>query len=82
MLVKLTEPRDMGELALVKSLLEGSGIPYVVHHEHVSSLYPGVPFLTSRVMVDESQIARAEALLERLRRQIREVGGAEEEAAG
>ena len=52
----------MGELALIKSLLEGSGIPYVVHHEHVGSLYPGVPFLSGRVLVAEAERDRAETL--------------------
>lgn len=72
MMQKLVEPNDMVELAMIKSLLEGSGIPYVVHHEHVSSLYPGVPFMSSRILVDESQMARAETLLSRLRLEIRE----------
>jgi hypothetical protein len=72
MMQKLAEPNDMVELAMIKSLLEGSGIPYVVHHEHVSSLYPGVPFMSSRILVDESQLARAETLLSRLRLGIRE----------
>lgn len=62
----------MGELVMIKSLLDGSGIPYVVHHEHVSSLYPGVPFMSCRILVDEYQMARAETLLSRLRLAIRE----------
>ncbi len=65
-LVKLTEPKDMGELALIKSLLDGNGITYVVHNEHVSSLYPGVPLLMCRVMVDEMELQRAETLLSKL----------------
>ena len=65
-LIKLTEPRDMGELALIKSLLDGNGITYVVHNEHVSSLYPGVPLLTCTVMVDETELQRAETLLSKL----------------
>ena len=72
MMYKLAQSNDMGELAMIKSLLEGSGIPYVVHHEHVSSLYPGVPVMSSRILVDESQMARAETLLSRLRLEIRE----------
>ncbi len=72
MLQKLVEPNDMGELAMIKSLLEGSGIPYVVHHEHVGSLYPGIPFLGCRILVDDSQLVRAETLLRRLRLEIRE----------
>jgi len=65
-MVKLTEPRDIGELALIKSLLDGNGIAYVVHNEHVSSLYPGVPLLMCTVMVDETELQRAETLLSRL----------------
>ena len=65
-LIKLTEPRDMGELALIKSLLDGNGITYVVHNEHVNSLYPGVPLLMCTVMVDETELQRAETLLSKL----------------
>lgn len=71
-MVVLRQAGDMGELAMIKSLLEGSGIPYVVHHEHVGSLYPGVPFLGSRVMVDETVRDRAEELLSRLHLDIKE----------
>lgn len=71
-MVHLTNPRDAGELAIIKSLLDGNRIAYVIHGEHVSSLYPGVPFLVSRVMVDESDRIRAEILLSRLRLAIRE----------
>ena len=71
-MVLLREAGDMGELALIKSLLEGSGIPYIVHHEHVGSLYPGVPFLSGRVLVAEAERDRAETLLSRLDLQIRE----------
>ena len=31
-MVKLIEPKDLGELAVMKSLLEGSGIPYFVQN--------------------------------------------------
>ncbi len=72
MLVHLTNAQDIGELAMIKSLLEGNDIAYVVHDEHVSSLYPGVPFLVSRVLVDESDRERAGTLLSRLRLAVRE----------
>lgn len=72
MLIHLTNVQDIGELALIKSLLDGNRIAYVVHDEHVSSLYPGVPFLVSRVLVEESDRARADTLLSRLRLSIRE----------
>lgn len=71
-LVTLCEPGDVGELALIKSLLDGNGIPYVVHHEHMGALYPGVSMLCSRVMVAEGEQQRAEVLLSRLALQIRE----------
>jgi len=64
-LVKLVELYDEGQLALIKSLLEGNGIMYFVQNEHFGSLYPGValPFNTRVVMVDESDVERAETLL-------------------
>ena len=71
-LVTLCEPGDVGELALIKSLLDGNGIFYAVHHEHMGALYPGVPLLGSRVMVAEAEKQRAEILLSRLALQIRE----------
>jgi hypothetical protein len=72
MLVHLTTALDVGELAMIKSLLDGNGIAYVVHDEHVGSLYPGVPFLSSRVLVEESERDRAGILLRWLRLSIRE----------
>lgn len=71
-LVTLCEPGDVGELALIKSLLDGNGIFYAVHHEHMGALYPGVPLLGSRVMVAEAEKQRAEILLSRLALQVRE----------
>jgi hypothetical protein len=67
-MVKLIEPYDEGDLALIKSLLEGSDIPYFVQNEHFGSLYPGLalPFNARVVMVDESDLGRAETLLEEL----------------
>jgi hypothetical protein len=71
-MIHLTSAQDVGELAMIKSLLDGNRIAYVIHDENVSSLYPGVPFLVSRVMVDASDQAHAEILLSRLRLSIRE----------
>lgn len=71
-LVTLREPADAGELALIRSLLDGNGIPYAIQHEHVGALYPGVALLGSRVMVGEQDRQRAEILLSRLALQIRE----------
>ena len=63
----------MGELAVITSLLEGSGIPYMVQNEHVSSLYPGLHLLNSHVMVHQCDQLRAEVLLSRLRLAVRDV---------
>ena len=63
----------MGELAMITSLLEGSGIGYVVQNEHMSSLYPGLPILNSSILVDEGDQSRAEVLLSRLRLAVRDV---------
>lgn len=71
-LVILCEPGDVGELALIKSLLDGNGISYIVHHEHIGALYPGVSLLCSRVMVAEGDKRRAEILLSRLALQVRD----------
>ena len=71
-MIHLTNAQDVGELAMIKSLFDGNRISYVVHGEHVSSLYPGMPFSVSRVMVDAADRARAEVLLGRLRLSIRE----------
>ncbi|MCC6965445.1 MAG: DUF2007 domain-containing protein [Nitrospira sp.] len=71
-LVSLCEPADVGELALIRSLLDGNGIPYAVQHEHIGALYPGVALLGSRVMVAERDRQRAEILLSRLALHVRE----------
>ncbi|HKY71545.1 MAG TPA: DUF2007 domain-containing protein [Nitrospira sp.] len=72
-LILLAEPYSMGELILLQSLLEGSGIAYLIRHANISSLYPGLPGLTSHVMVEERDYPRAEAILQRLRVDVREV---------
>ena len=72
-MIRLTEPQSMGELALITSLLEGSGIAYIVQNEHISSLYPGLPILNSSVLVEEGDQPRAEVLLSRLRLAVRDV---------
>ena len=71
-MIRLTEPQSMGELAMITSLLEGSGIAYRVQNEHVSSLYPGLPILTSSVMVDACDQLYAEELLSLLRLEMRD----------
>jgi len=74
-LVRLAEPYSVGELILLQSLLEGSGIAYLIRHANISSLYPGLPGLTSHVMVEARDYARAEKILQRLRLDVREVTG-------
>lgn len=69
----LANAQNMGELALVKSLFDANGIAYVLFHENVSSLYPGLASFTCRVMVEESDRSRAEVLLSRLRLDLREL---------
>lgn len=72
-MICLTEPQNMSELAMITSLLEGSGIAYLLQNEHVSSLYPGLPILNSRVMIDERDRLAADVLLSRLRLEVRDV---------
>ncbi|WP_455244038.1 putative signal transducing protein [Petrachloros mirabilis] len=74
-MIRLAEPYTIGELALLQSLLEGSGIEYVICHANINSLYPGVPGLNSHIMVEESDYIRAEQILHRLRVDMREVWG-------
>jgi putative signal transducing protein len=73
--VRLTEPYNVSEQIILQSLLEGNGIVYLIHHEHVSSLYPGIPALNSYVLVQKQDYRRAEVLLQRLRIDMREVTG-------
>ena len=64
--VKLIEPNDPGELAFIRSLLDGNGICYTVRGEHFSSLYSGVSALACAVMVEEWEFDRAAILLSKL----------------
>jgi hypothetical protein len=66
--VPLIVPQDEGELAFIKSLLEGNDIRYFVHNENFGSLYPGVPLSFNQrvVMVHEADANRARTLLDRL----------------
>jgi hypothetical protein len=67
-MVKLAELHDEGQLALLKSLLDGNGILYFIQNEHFGSLYPGSasPLNTRVVMVPEAELGRAGTLLARL----------------
>ncbi|MBA5865904.1 MAG: DUF2007 domain-containing protein [Nitrospira sp. CR1.3] len=72
-LIRLAELYSPGELLMLQSLLDGSGIAYVLRHANMSSLYPGIPALTSQVFVEERELPRAEHLLDRLRLEVRDV---------
>jgi putative signal transducing protein len=67
-MVNVRESHDEGELALIKSLLDANQIRYFIQNEHFGSLYPGVAlsFNTRVVMVEETDAARAKALLSEL----------------
>ncbi len=66
-LVTLLETGSPGELAFVKSLLDGNDIAYVVRNEHFGSLYAGVASLACAVMVPDWELERASILLSKLR---------------
>ncbi len=65
---KLIETQNPGELALVKSLLDGNGIEYYVQNEHLGALY-SIPVLPCVVVVEEWELERAQTLLSLLREQ-------------
>lgn len=67
-LVKLAELHDEGQLALLRSLLDGNGIVYFILNEHFGSLYPGSasPLNARVVMVPEAELGRAGTLLGQL----------------
>ena len=66
-LVTVLETGSPGELAFVKSLLDGNNIDYVVRNEHFGSLYAGVASLACAVMVQDWELERAAILLSKLR---------------
>lgn len=64
--VKLHESVNPGELAFIKSLLDGNNILYTIQNEHFGSLYSGLSSLPCVVMVIESDLERASILLSKL----------------
>lgn len=64
--VKLFEPQNPGELALVRSLLDANKIEYYVLNEHFGGLY-NLPVLPYAVMVRRTHLTRATTLLSLLR---------------
>ncbi len=64
--VTLMESQNPGELAFVRSLLDGNDIDFYVQNEHFGALY-NIAVLPSAVMVDEWDLPRAQTLLSLLR---------------
>lgn len=63
---KLFTPKNEIELALIKGILEGEGIPYFVKNEHFGSMLGGplqYKFNEKTVMVDEIFLESARELL-------------------
>lgn len=52
---------NAGELALIKSLLDGEGIRYVIHGGDIAGMYPGI--LPARVMVAAEDVEWAREAL-------------------
>ncbi len=82
--VKLLESQDVGQVAVLKSVLDANGVPAFIQNEHFGSLYPGIPLPLNSgmmVMVDESALERATALLQDLRKPVlRVLSGLEEDS--
>ncbi len=58
------------ELAIIKGILEGEGIPFVVTNEHFGSLFSGpisYEYTEKTILVDEENVERARELLRILR---------------
>lgn len=66
-LVTVLETGSPGELAFVKSLLDGNGIAYVVRNEYFGSLYSGIASLACAVLVQDWELERTTILLSKLR---------------
>ena len=69
--VKLLESQDVGEVAVLKSVLDANRVPHFIQNEHFGSLYPGIPLPPNSgmmVMVHEAELKRAAALLREMTR--------------
>ncbi|MDD5224768.1 MAG: DUF2007 domain-containing protein [bacterium] len=65
-MINLYSPNSEAELAVIKSLLQGEGIPFFVHNDNFGSLYMGlkVDLLNKKtIMVDEEFEESAKELL-------------------
>ena len=66
-MIKLYSPRDLAELTLIESILEGENIPYFIHNDHFGSLEIGlqIDMLNMKtIMVEEAYEERARELLQ------------------
>ncbi|MGA2516044.1 MAG: DUF2007 domain-containing protein [Thermodesulfobacteriota bacterium] len=66
-MIKLYSPRDLAELALIESILEGENIPYFIQNDHFGSLEIGPSidiFNMKTIMVEEADEERATELLQ------------------
>lgn len=62
--VKLIVVWKPGDTAVIKSILDGSEIPYYINNENMSTLGEGIAKLTNmEVMVEESKFNEAKGLL-------------------
>jgi Putative prokaryotic signal transducing protein len=66
-MIKIYSPNNEVELAFIKSILEGDGIPYFVHNDHFGSLRAGFIlqlFNEKTIYVGENYEARAQVLIQ------------------
>ena len=66
-MIKLYSPRDLAELALIESILEGEKIPYFIHNDHFGSLEVGPQidiYNKKTIMVAEEYQKRAKELID------------------
>ncbi|HUJ69996.1 MAG TPA: DUF2007 domain-containing protein, partial [Syntrophorhabdales bacterium] len=72
-LVRILDTFNPGDVALIKSILEGEGIPYAFEGEHSQYVYGTVPF---RLMVPSEHAAEAREVLEKLDLSLGQIGRA------
>jgi hypothetical protein len=53
---------DMGEIAIIKSILDSHKIKYIIHNEFIGSTYGAA--LPARILVSENQVKEAKELLQ------------------
>ena len=65
-MIKLYSPQTEIDLALIRSILEGEGIPFFVHNDYFGSLRigPCIPLYNEKtIMVNENDFSRASELI-------------------